>query len=102
MSFNTIQIQNEIKRKNSKNILTSRQLECLSLLAFGLNNCEIGKLLIVSESTVKKTLGEIFRKLKAKDRVSAITLAFIHGILSLESLNTYCEKYSISLEFERY
>ena len=45
--------------KVQKPILTEGRLEYLSLIALGLSNTEIGKILCVEENTVKKTLEEI-------------------------------------------
>ena len=56
------------KFKNSvkvyHNILTKREIEYLTLLALGCENLEIAANLVVSRSTVKKTLENIFRKLR--------------------------------------
>ena len=83
-------------------LLTTRQQECLELSAFGFSNVEIGELLFISENTVKKTMGETFKRLKAKDRVNAITISFFNGILNPEILTATSEKFNLSLEHERY
>ncbi len=49
-------------RKDIK-LLNKRQLECLSLYAYGLSNSRISKVLFMSESTVKKTFEDMFRKI---------------------------------------
>ena len=74
--------------KESKT-LTVRQKECLELSAFGFTNFEIGEYLFISENTVKHTLGEAFRRLKAKDRVNAIAMSFFHELATLRSHCTY-------------
>ena len=73
--------------KSCVKLLTKRQLECLTLCAHGYSNNKISKVLFISESTVKKTLEEIFRRLRAKCRTSAVTLAFVFGILNTKILN---------------
>ena len=89
--------QKELCFANKKHIklLTKRQLECLTLCAYGFSNSKISKLLFISESTVKKTLEEIFRRLKTKSRTSAVTLAFVFGILNIDILSKTAEQYQI-------
>ena len=67
---------------NKSIILTSREIEYLSLVALGYKNLQIAQILSVSKSTVKKTLEKIFVKLKAKDRAHAVAIAFVHNIIS--------------------
>ncbi len=52
--------------------LTKRQIEIICLVSQGLSNKEIAKKLHISESTVKKHLYSIFKKLKVKNRIQAI------------------------------
>ena len=97
---NNAELNKEIffANKNRIKLLTKRQLECLALCACGFSNSKISKTLFVSESTVKKTLEEIFRKLKVKGRTSAVTLAFVFGILDTEILNKTAEQYKIQTQ----
>ncbi len=76
-----------------KTILTKREIEYLSLVALGYKNLQIAKILSVSRSTVKKTLENIFFKLKAKDRANAVTIAFIHEILSEKIITNNLAKF---------
>ncbi len=55
--------------------LTARELEVLRLLADGASNGEIAQRLIVSLSTVKKHISNIFGKLEAQSRTQAIARA---------------------------
>jgi len=55
--------------------LTEREREVLALLVEGLNNGEIAERLVVSQSTVKFHIGNIFSKLGVDNRVGAVTLA---------------------------
>ena len=70
----------------SRDILTKREIEYLTLAALGCANTEISTKLVVSRSTVKKTLENIFRKLKARNRTHAVSKAFSSGILTTQLL----------------
>ena len=88
----------EVKNSETQvrsNILTPRELEYLSLVALGFTNPQIAKKLIVSRSSVKKTLENIFRKLGAHSRANAVARAFMHKLLSEELLSQISEKYHI-------
>ena len=84
------------KKLTAKNILTVREIEYLSLVALGYSNKTIAENLLVTHSTVKKTLEIIFDKLKAKDRANAVTIAFIHNILYEELLSKIIKKYNLN------
>lgn len=71
---------------DTKCVLTNREIEYLALVGLGYKNIEIALILIVSPSTVKKTLENIYDKLKAKDRANAIAIGFMHEILKPEIL----------------
>jgi NarL family two-component system response regulator LiaR len=55
--------------------LTEREREVLKLMVEGLNNAEIAERLVVSLSTVKYHIGNIFMKLGVDNRVAAVTMA---------------------------
>ena len=59
--------------------------EVLQLVAAGHRNRDIGKLLFISEETVKVHLKHIMEKLGAKDRTHAVVLADRRGIVRLDS-----------------
>lgn len=57
------------------NELTDRERDVLNLMVDGLNNNEIADKLVVSLSTVKFHIGNIFSKLGVNSRVAAVTMA---------------------------
>ncbi|MFM2031206.1 MAG: hypothetical protein RI927_826, partial [Actinomycetota bacterium] len=61
--------------------LTTRQLRVLNLVADGLTNSEIAKLVLLSESTVRQETIRIFRILKCHTRSEAIVKARASGII---------------------
>ena len=59
-----------MKKTDAK--LTTRENEVLSLLAKGLNRDEIAAKLFVSPETVKMHIKNIYKKLKAKNKIDAL------------------------------
>ena len=55
--------------------LTEREREVLGLMVEGLNNSEIAERLVVSTSTIKFHIANIFTKLGVDNRVAAVSLA---------------------------
>jgi DNA-binding NarL/FixJ family response regulator len=65
--------------------LSTREVEVLLEVADGLSNKEVGRVLHISEATVKTHLLHIFAKLGVEDRTAAVTAALERGIIRLDS-----------------
>jgi len=61
--------------------LSTREAEVLAQVARGLTNAEIGRLLYISEATVKTHLGRACAKLGVSSRTAAVTKAMQTGAL---------------------
>ncbi len=65
--------------------LSEREHEVFRLVARGLSNAEIGQELFISETTVKTHVTHILQKLKLRDRVQAVVLAYQTGAFEADS-----------------
>jgi DNA-binding NarL/FixJ family response regulator len=65
------------------NPLTARELEILRAVAEGHTNARIGRLLWVTEQTVKFHLSNIYRKLGVSNRTEASRYALVNGMVTL-------------------
>ncbi len=63
--------------------LTERELEVLDLVRHGRSNREIGRLLHITDATVKTHLLHVFTKLGVDDRTAAVHVALRRGLLRL-------------------
>jgi LuxR family maltose regulon positive regulatory protein len=61
--------------------LSPRETEVLRLTAEGLTRDEIARRLFLSEGTVKIHLHNVYQKLEASGKISAIKLAQMHGLI---------------------
>ena len=62
--------------------LSPRELEVLELVAQGSNNREIAEALYLSPLTVKTHVSRILMKLRARDRVQLVVIAYQAGLVS--------------------
>lgn len=63
--------------------LTDRQLEILVHVARGRTNPQIGRLLGISERTVRNHMRSILRRLTSTDRTQAVVIAIEHGWIAI-------------------
>jgi DNA-binding NarL/FixJ family response regulator len=81
--------------------LTHRELEILRLVAQGLSNSELAKLLWVTEQTVKFHLSNTYRKLGVTNRTEAGHWAHLHGLLGGAARRAVDERSPASRAVER-
>ncbi|MFT4217565.1 MAG: LuxR C-terminal-related transcriptional regulator [Micropruina sp.] len=75
------QAQDWVRAAVDQNHMTDRELQVLALLAEGLLATSIASRLQLSPRTVHKHLGNIYRKLGVHDRLVAVSLARLHGLV---------------------
>ena len=63
--------------------LTSRELECLQIVAKGLSNTEAAHVLGLSKATIRTHLEHIYQKLDVGNRVEAVTEGLRQGIIGI-------------------
>jgi DNA-binding NarL/FixJ family response regulator len=64
--------------------LTPRELEVLRLVAKGLENSEVARVIGCAPGTIKIHLQHVFGKLGAGDRTEAVTIAYQRGYLHMD------------------
>lgn len=62
-------------------LLSDRELEVLRLMAKGMSNKEIGRMLWIGEATVKTHVSHVLRKLETPDRTQAVLTAIRAGLV---------------------
>lgn len=75
--------QKNERRKLDIGTLSLRELECLQIIAKGLNNTEAAQVLGISTTTIRTHLEHIYQKLDVSNRVEAITEGIRQGIIEL-------------------
>ncbi|MEQ6901999.1 helix-turn-helix transcriptional regulator [Nocardioides sp. YIM 152588] len=63
-------------------LLSPREREVLALVAEGSSNAEVAAALVISVPTVKSHLAQLLRKLRARDRVALVVLAWREGVVA--------------------
>jgi len=64
--------------------LSERELEGLALIGRGLSNPEIAEELVISQATVKTHVRHVLQKLRLRDRIQAVVLAYECGLVGGE------------------
>ena len=82
--------------------LSEREQEVLNLIAAGLSNHEIAQKLVVTVSTIKTHLNNIYAKLHVHTRLQAVTKAYDVGVLRRGEVDTEPLTHSYSPEKMRY
>ncbi|MGA3011186.1 MAG: response regulator transcription factor [Terracidiphilus sp.] len=72
-----------IAERESRSSLSPREVEILEMVAKGLTNKEIGRVLQISHYTVRNHINHISAKLEAGDRTEAATIALQQGIIDI-------------------
>ena len=64
-------------------LLTTRELEVVRLVAAGLSNDEIAARWVVSNATVRTHVSRAMSKLQARDRAQMVVFAYRHGLVQI-------------------
>lgn len=77
------QIAARLAERMMRSSLTTRELEILNMLSKGLTNKQIGRVLSISDNTVRNHVNSILEKLEVADRTEAVTVAIQQGIIQV-------------------
>jgi DNA-binding NarL/FixJ family response regulator len=69
-----------ISRPDALGELSDRELEVLRLIGRGMSNAEIAEELVISLATVKTHVRHVLQKLRLRDRVQAVVVAYESGL----------------------
>jgi DNA-binding NarL/FixJ family response regulator len=78
-----LEIAAELAEHAGDDLLSSREIDVLHLIATGNSNKLIASRLSISEATAKTHVANILSKLGANDRAHAVTIAMKRGIINL-------------------
>ncbi len=76
------EIEGRLIERQSRSSLSTRETEILEMVAKGLTNKEIARVLQISQYTVRNHINHISAKLEVGDRTEAVTVALRQGILN--------------------
>jgi two-component system, NarL family, response regulator len=76
------EIEGRLLERESRSSLSTRETEILEMVAKGLTNKEIARVLQISQYTVRNHINHISAKLEVGDRTEAVAVALHQGILS--------------------
>ena len=71
----------ELARPSGLDELSERELEVLRLIGRGMSNAEIAAELVISLATVKTHVRHVLQKLRLRDRVQAVVVAYESGLV---------------------
>jgi DNA-binding NarL/FixJ family response regulator len=75
-------IADRIAERDGRSGLSPREQDVLLMISKGLTNKEIGRVLFISQFTVRNHVNHILEKLGATDRTEAVSIALRHGVIS--------------------
>lgn len=75
LSFTASGLHKALKAKKDLPVLSSRELQVLSIAAYGKSVKAIARELYLSEPTIKTHLANIYRKLEVSNRIEAVAVA---------------------------
>jgi len=75
-------VPGKIKIQPPNQPLTKREIEILTLVAYGKTRGEISHILRISEETVKEHVERTYRKLNASNKTHAATIALELGLIA--------------------
>jgi LuxR family quorum sensing-dependent transcriptional regulator len=79
--YQRIQVNEEKQSPEVFGVLTKRETEVLHFVAEGKTNWEIGKILSLSEFSIKDHVHNLTSKLKATNRTQAVAVAIRNGLI---------------------
>ena len=65
-------------------LLTPRELDILLLLAQGMSNDDVARVLVLETSTIKSHLARMLPKLGVKSRLQAVVWAYQNGVVEVD------------------
>ena len=76
-------VAERLAERDGQGTLTRREVQVVELIATGMRNKEIARVLNISEETVQAHVKNILAKLRVPDRTAAVTIAHRRGIIHI-------------------